>query len=505
MHHRGLTKAAGVVPQLPEPQLPLLTEADAPTEPPFVGASGVDEHGYPRALPDRVALMNLLRLRRFDELERFMVFYQEAFEKEFRKELWPDRAVRAFFVADGSLEPLFDEWIEAKPDSFGALAARANYRYSRALHFRGGKATGKTEAERFDAMRAELRPAVPDLRRALELRPKFQAAYRRLISMHAWTGDLEARKTLLRDSLKECPNCLLARRTYLLHAGPRWGGEAWDMSKFVEEQAPAVAKNSRLAVLAGYPHWERCHMLQMKKDYEGAARACDEALKSGPELLFLGDKGGILRRQKKYEEARAVADQILKIDAQDTEGLRLRGAARLQLRDFRGAVDDLALARRLAPGGSAWDVDYAKRRLSYEGSELNKAGKHDAAAEMFALGLKLDPADHEFMERQGWNQKQAGLSEAQIQQKLAAAPDDFELHLRMDHGWAAGREFDKVVKMWDHFIARHPDDPRAYRERGGAKWQLGRREDGLADMKKACELGFAAACKDEKGMGGSTR
>lgn len=79
---------------------------------------------------------------------------------------------------------------------------------------------------------------------------------------------------------------------------------------------------------------------------------------------------------------------------------------------------------------------------------------------------------------------------------MAAAPHDFALDLRIDHGLATSQRFAEVVTLWDRFITAHPDDPRPYVERGGAKWKLRQFDGAIADMREACRLGLASACAD---------
>lgn len=52
--------------------------------------------------------------------------------------------------------------------------------------------------------------------------------------------------------------------------------------------------------------------------------------------------------------------------------------------------------------------------------------------------------------------------------------------------------------MWTAYLARHPNEGRAYLERGGANFHLGKRAEARADAAKACELGVSEGCEREK-------
>jgi hypothetical protein len=94
----------------------------------------------------------------------------------------------------------------------------------------------------------------------------------------------------------------------------------------------------------------------------------------------------------------------------------------------------------------------------------------------------------------GDSEKNQNMSD--VKSQLAQHPDDFELHRKVDHGLATARRFAEVVELWDGYIANHPSDPRAYLERGGAKWHLKQRPQAIADVEKACQLGMDKACAD---------
>ena len=116
---------------------PPFTEANLPSNPPFLGADGADAYGYPVRSPDKLALLALLRFKRFDDLDLFMTFYQESFEGDYRKETLPDQAISALYIADPTLEPILDDWVAAAPTSFAPLVARGNYRYRMGWSYRG--------------------------------------------------------------------------------------------------------------------------------------------------------------------------------------------------------------------------------------------------------------------------------------------------------------------------------------------------------------------------------
>ena len=442
-------------------------------------------------------MLNLLRLRRFDVLDGFVTHYQDQFEADYHHEYWAEDAFAAFYSADPEIGVLLDEWVAQMPESFAALAARGNHRYKVGQHHRGtGVITGVSPAE-LQAMDAQLDLAVADFEAALQRRPKLVALRSSLLHIANIRGDEKQERAQLDAALAECPLCYLPRKQYLNAITPRWGGSHERMQAFFDDEvAPLVAQNPRLAMLAGTLADDECQTLAEAKELIQADAKCDAALAFGDEVAFLRTKASVFTRNNQYDVALPYLDRALAIAPHDRRALRTREFARLELQDMLGAARDLITLRHLEPTDAEMtkQAEYVLEKLRYDGQELNKAGKFVEASDYFALGLQLAPDDKDMANREAWNQKSIGVEDAKKQ--LAAAPDDFALHLRVDHGLAASRRFAEVVEIWDGFIAAHPDDPRAFVERGGAKWQLGEQDAGIADMATACQLGMQSACAD---------
>ncbi len=87
---------------------------------------------------------------------------------------------------------------------------------------------------------------------------------------------------------------------------------------------------------------------------------------------------------------------------------------------------------------------------------------------------------------------------ARLRARCANEPDSFHAHQTLDHALAKRGRFEEVVAVWDAFITRHPDNPGAYAERGGAHHHLKNAEAAQKDIKTACELGYTAGCPTKK-------
>ena len=64
----------------------------------------------------------------------------------------------------------------------------------------------------------------------------------------------------------------------------------------------------------------------------------------------------------------------------------------------------------------------------------------------------------------------------------------------MDYALARENKFAEILPLWDAYIAKHPNDGRAYLERGGTQINLGQRDLAGQDALKACDLGINEGC-----------
>lgn len=494
--------APDYLPPAPKVDGPRIGLKEVPSQPPFVGEAGVDEHDYPLRHPDKVALLNLLRLKRFDLLDQFFTYYQERFEADFRNETWPADAASAFNSPDPEFGPLLDEWVAHSPTTFAAWLARGVHSYGVGWHVRGAKYVNLTSAAQLSSFADHLKRAAADLKQSRRLRSQLQVAAEYQLHIASAVGvDLATRRKILNDSLAWCPLCYRIRIAYQQGITPRWNGSWGAMDRFAKESATLIAKNPKLELLYAASAADRCDELRGRNKRSQAYQECANALKYGEETSALVNTAYLFYDDKGQTEALAHVERALRLDPQNRDALGLRLTLRNESADYLGAARDLVQLRHLMPTNewTAGRVSWLVKKLTYEGYVRAKAGNEREAAPYFQLGLELDPDNADLMRRQGL----AAQSDVEaLVLEAASRPHDFELRLRIDHAYATQRRFDEVVELWDRFIVAHPQDPRPYVERGGAKWHLGQRGDAIADMTKACALGMAKACDDVPRMQG---
>jgi tetratricopeptide (TPR) repeat protein len=127
--------------------------------------------------------------------------------------------------------------------------------------------------------------------------------------------------------------------------------------------------------------------------------------------------------------------------------------------------------------------------MVHEAFQLEHRGRHSEAVSLYDEALRVAPTHADARARR----RHADLTRGLLQ-TVEREPTNLEAHVKLDHHLAQQRRFEDVVALWNRFIARRPEEPRAYFERGGALFHNGRRELAFADLDKACTMGLAEAC-----------
>ncbi len=439
--------------------------APAGAAPAMVGPPGVDADGYPRQTADKRAALRLLRARKFDALDAWLVDLQAQFEDDYRKEYWPLDALDAFSNVDPALEPLLDAWVAAKPSSYMALAARGIHQQSVGWFRRGGKWACDTPPENFEAMRQAHLTAFPDLDDALVRHPKLIAVHRALIKVATANGaPLPLKRQLLEQAILQCPDCFQVRVTLMMGLQPRWGGSHEEMLAFARESIDA-SRNGRLRLLAGYAYADACNILRRQGKPAESLAACNRALATGESADFYEERA---RTLSKTNRPAALADlnRALYLRPQRSDVIGRRADVLLQMRRYSEHAADIALLKQIDPVEKLdkGDIERASQGLAYEAGRQRQAGR---------------PNDEV----------------ALLERAIALEPDNLDNHLRLDAALIRAGSREKVPAIWKRYLTRRPKDARAHLELAGALHHLGREAEARGEAAIACRLGEQTGCR----------
>ena len=471
---------------------------------PVVGEKGEDEFGYPRRQVDRAALRSLLFHRAFDDLTDVVERLQAEFERDFHCEYWPDDAAVALGTGEMQILPLLEEWVRAKPQSFAPYLARGTHWVERAFERRGGNFASATPAENFVSMENAFKNARADLEHAVELRPKLLAAMRQQLRTCLPSGETlgPTGAGVMQRALAACPACFLVRTTYMNALTPRWGGSYAAMMEFTRRsQDPA---NPRLRLLTGYVDHDQANLLNNHDQYPGALAAAERACAVGPHAPFLEERARARSALGKPAEALADVDQAVALRPGDPDLLLARAVVLARANRWADAARDVRAAVQVEPSNPmARSVHQGVvQGLMYDGWLRLQKGDKQGALQQYDLAAELAPDNPEVQGRRAWMIEGGKKGLAEPVAVPDRAPDDFRAMQQLDYRLAARGQLGAVVKLWNDYLSRHPDEAQAYLERGGALFHLRRVAEARADAQKACDLGVSEGCLRAKQLGG---
>jgi tetratricopeptide (TPR) repeat protein len=472
--------------------------APLPSGLPLVEREGTNALGYPRSYVDGPALRSLLEHRKFAELTRSFEQLQARFETDPKNELFPIVAASAFGSALPRLTPLLDAWVDHSPNSFAPYLARGAHRTEVAWSRRGGKWSKDTARSDLKAMRDAAQSALPDLGKALELRPQLFAALRFQVSALQLLGDGEGMRAALETANRLCASCYYVRSRYVSATTPRWGGSYEAMLRSVA-RVP-VSQNPALGLLKGYVDDDRASLAVLAGDLDAALAHANAACELGAHEHFLARRALIHWRRGARERAAPDYDPALELRPDDA-GTRIeRAGLRADQKKWVDAAEDLLAGLRVDTSSNEGRrlLPRLFQALVAEADGAAARGERDEALRLFDVAESLYPFAREVGAKRaavvrggltGTPEELKSLEEA-----VAAAPDDYNARLRLDYALAHQNAFERVIEMWTEYLARHPDRAAAYYERGGAFQRLGQLDRATDDFRQACERGHHAAC-----------
>lgn len=472
----------------------------------LAGPEGADADGAPLRYVDRVQVRGMLARKQYAQLTQLFEDLQSKFEANPAAEAWPMEAAESFDSGESSIDADLDAWVAASPGSFAPYLARGAHHVAAGFSERGGAYSKDTSAAALAAMNDRFQRALPDVQKVVALHPRAQEPYRELIHIAETTNDRAMGDKAVADAAAACPTCSRVRVTYLLMQTPRWGGSYAAMDAYAQSVAHAGPKTR---YLAGYKALDQARTLKAATKYGPARQAIDQACAIGDYFDFLlerakieranGDDGAALADVRRADELRPgypdvlaeLADEEADEEMWEPAGLDLMRVLRMDptpssaLQNssfvFEGLLDDATDALK------SGDIPKAKRE-SYLASEL---GPDDPRARQLHNDVVLV----------------GGESVDDLRSAVAKDPGNFEAIQKLDYqldkqGHAATLE---MIPIWTAYIALHPEDGRAYLERGGTYYNNHQVAESAADANKACSLGNNEGCLRAKqlaaGMG----
>jgi tetratricopeptide (TPR) repeat protein len=478
--------------------------APLPTSLPLLGADDRDGYGYPTRYVNRPALRSLLFHGRHAELTRYFEELQAAFEEDPTKEYWPMDAADTFASAEPALEAALTAWVGATPKSFAPYLARGSHLLTSGYTRRGGKFAADTPASDFAAMNDAFARALADLDRALTLRPKLVAALREKIKIHTATSARAESKAAIDRAVGICPPCFQVRVAYIFGLTPKWGGSHREMLAFAD--ASLGSGNPKAKLLRGYADLSQAEEARRAERLDAAKDAADRACALGDHWEFLVERAEIAIAQKRLADAARDLDRALELRPGAPRVSLVRAFVAQKQGNSEAAARDLLDGLRVDPTDK-WGkatLPSVVKGLIREGWKHHEAGRRAEALRVYDLAAELAPTNPEVQGRRATivgGKPPTDERIAALEQAAREKPDDFRAHQELDYALAKQGKLDRVIALWTDFVARQPGEGRAYLERGGAYYRLGKMKEARDDVAKACSLGLNEGCARSKQFG----
>ncbi|MGH8633168.1 MAG: M48 family metalloprotease, partial [Burkholderiales bacterium] len=351
------------------------TEAEpVPEKPKLAAVDPVQRH-----------IVNLIEKRDYDELQRLLDGYQQAFEEDPGTSPRLENAFATLHRVPRRAETALNEWVKRYPTSYVALVARGSFYQSQGLDARGTAFMKDTPEENIRAMRSYLGKARTDLERSLKMTQKPYLSHRILMSLARTSGDHKGARARYLEAVKLAPQSVELRLAHMTSLEPRWGGSYAEMEAFVAESRSQLKDPGAVARLAARVPADRADEKQRAKDYVQALKHYDEAVGLYASASTLCERSYVLSRLKRDAEAFADVKQALS-----------------KARD-----DRYCLERAVAVTSSASNAD--------------------EAIQMMSLVIEVDANSVHAFNQRGWRYQQQGKAELAFQDFLASA--------RLDDGW----------------------------------------------------------------------
>ena len=291
-------------------------------------------------------MLDLLRGRQFDVLDRRLNTMQRDYEKDTWFEMDMYNEFNQFDMADPEMEDLFREWLDTYPDSYAAHLAAGIFYTGMATEWRGGKYISETHPQRLEHMGQYLEKANAHLEKSIGMTRKPTASYAKLIRTARYYGDFETANKWLKEAISRDPYCLKPRYIFAGNLLPRWGGSYKAMREFAEDtrkgrhpklERAALALEARMYYDMGYQEY-------IDGNYAAALDKFQKAISLKDESWYRVTRARLYKYVGQTDMAISDLNRALEMDPHATDAFYARGIALLDKRQTDEAIKDLLTA-----------------------------------------------------------------------------------------------------------------------------------------------------------------
>ena len=249
---------------------------------------------------------DLLVAKNFPALEMAIkTLHEESLQGgEKRREL--RRALGYLVNSKANVAPLFDEFANASPNTYGAMA-RGYFLVRQGWAARGSKFANETSDEQFARMKQLMLSAVQDFESAVQgLNNRCDPCYAGMINIGMATRNVELKARAINASARYDEGGFEAPLTYMESLSPRWGGTAIGVQQYVDN------------FTAQFPQSFTSPLLK---------------------TVLLINKADAYIRAGENDRAQLLAEQVSKIDPGSSNALRVLTTVALNKNEYEKVID----------------------------------------------------------------------------------------------------------------------------------------------------------------------
>jgi len=201
------------------------------------------------------------------------------------------------------------------------------------------------------------------------------------------------------------------------------------------------------------------------------------------QLTTLIKQGFTFHQQGKFEEARIIYAQILKIQPNHFDALHLMGALLAQTKEFKQAIDFLSKALKINPNHASCNYNL--------GNALKELKRFNEALSSFDQAITIRPDYAEAYSNRGNILKDLKFFEqalASYNRAIGIRPDYAEAYSNRGIILQELKRFDEALESFDHAIRIKPNYAEAYFNRGNALQDLKRSDEACFNFNKAISI-----------------
>ena len=284
----------------------------------FVFAASFD-YANAKEFLDRSILLNDLKSGQWDTLEQKLNTLQKFYESGETNDAFIEHALDTFMHSSPQTLKALNEWVETRPDSAFAYAARGVHYWRVYSYGRFNFGVNVTESDKvFSAPEGyiykgdEFDKARLNFNKSISLNPKLATSHSYLISLAMLEKNQIAKGIAYRNAMDNVPNSDGVRWRYFFSLVPQWQGNKTNVKLEIKLADYFAKRKGHAAAPKNFLTYFEAKQKGLQGDRISKSKLLSQAVTENTRWYMGWDYADVLRRNKDYETSIEVAKSQLK-------------------------------------------------------------------------------------------------------------------------------------------------------------------------------------------------